>query len=154
MIKDSQTINQRHKKFIRTICETQIVYALQHDEGFATSSSVHYEDDEGDPIDLICFWSESAMAKSCIKEDWGNYEVAELSLSDFLENWCVGMYQDAILVGTNFDSQMFGYEAEPLELLKEALELLIENNVALDLKKYDNLEDFLEEVDEVLGDAE
>ena len=40
MFQDSITINNRHLRFVKTVCETEIVYGLENDVGFATSSSI------------------------------------------------------------------------------------------------------------------
>ena len=38
-------------------------------------------------------------------------------LADFIENWCIGMNNDGLLIGIEFDQQMFGYESEPFDLI-------------------------------------
>jgi len=70
MHQDSILIEQRHLKFIKRICDTEIVYTLECEEGLATSSSNHYDDEDDEPVQIICFWSEKALAKSCIKDGW------------------------------------------------------------------------------------
>ena len=78
------------------------------------SISSPYEDENEEAVSIICFWAEKARAKSCTKDGWQNYELTEIPLSEFMENWCVGMENDGLLVGTAFDQNMFGYEAEQL----------------------------------------
>lgn len=70
MLQNHITVKNRHKKFIKTVSETEIVYGLKNKEGFATSTSVHYDDENGEPVGIICFWAEKARAKSCIKDGW------------------------------------------------------------------------------------
>ncbi len=117
MIQDSIIIEKRHKRFLKTVCESEIVYALKNTKGFATSSSINHENDEGEPIGIICFWAEKALAKSCIKDHWLTYKVVEISLTEFMEVWCIGMENDGLIIGTEFDQNMFGFEAKPLELV-------------------------------------
>ena len=146
MHQDSIVTEQRYKKFIKKVCDTEIVYTLECEEGLATSSSNYYEDEEGEDVQIICFWSEKALAKSCIKDGWNNYEVSEMPLSLFMENWCVGMYNDELLIGADFDRNMFGYEAEPADLI---LELIVELNLKekeLDFIKFDNLSDLKSQI--------
>ena len=50
MIQDSLIIEKRHKRFIKTVCESETIYGLKNNKGFATSSSVNYENDEGQAI--------------------------------------------------------------------------------------------------------
>lgn len=146
MLQNSIIVRQRHERFIKKVCETAVVWGLESSEGFATSSSNEFEDSEGEPVALICFWSESALAKSCIKGDWSDYQLVEVSLADFIENWCVGMSGDDLMVGTNFDSNMFGYEADPLDLVIDLSKELSNQGKGIELQKYEKLEDLVNEI--------
>ena len=150
MIQDSDIIEERHRRFIRTVCDSEIVYGLENKEGFATSSSMEHEDENGDPIVIICFWAEEALAKSCITEDWSNYRISPISLSDFLENWCVGMENDGLLVGTEFDQNMFGHEVNPLELILELLKELKSKGKDLSLNKFEGISDLEKQVKNIV----
>lgn len=151
MFKDQIDIQLKYEKFIKKTCETGIVYGLESDEGFATSSSNEFEDEEGNAVPLLCFWSEKALAQSCIKEDWEKYRVVEIALPDFFENWCVGMHNDALLAGINFDQNMFGYEAEPIELLLELITESRQNKRHIPLLKYKDLDDLERNSKEIVG---
>lgn len=150
MIQDSIIIEKRHKRFVKTVCGSEIVYGLKNNKGYATSSSVHYEDDNEEPIGIICFWAEKALAKSCIKDGWAAYKVVEISLNDFMENWCVGMANDGLLVGTEFDQNMFGFEAEPLELILDLTTELKSVGKELNFKKFKGLSDLEKQVKSVI----
>lgn len=141
MFQDHIQVEQRHARFVKVVCETLIVYALENEIGLATSQSNEWMDDEEKPVPVICFWSDRARAQSCVSSDWSSYRVTEISLSDFLENWCVGMYKDGYLVGTNFDHNMFGFEADPLELILEILEELVRIHKNISLRKYKSISD-------------
>jgi hypothetical protein len=67
-------------------------------------------------------------------------------LAEFLENWCIGMSNDGLLVGTSFDRNLFGYEVDPLEILLEVLNELEETNKQIQLTHFDSLEAFEEHV--------
>ncbi len=151
MFQDSITVKNRHVRFVKTVCETEIVYGLENVEGYATSSSIHYEDENEAPIGLICFWSEKALAKSCIKSGWLNYKITEVKLSKFIEDWCVGMENDGLLVGTNFDQNMFGFEAEPLELILELINELQKNGKELNFRKYNDISDLKIQVERLIN---
>ncbi|GGG32302.1 hypothetical protein GCM10011344_36530 [Dokdonia pacifica] len=150
MIQDTAHIEKRYLRFIKTISESEIVYALKNKNGFATSSSIHFEDDKGFPIGLICFWAEKAFAKSCIKEDWATYKVIKIHLSDFMENWCIGMENDGLLIGVEFDQNMFGYEAEPLETILDITTTLKTLGKDLIFKKFTSVTDLDQQVKEIL----
>lgn len=152
MLQDQITLTNRYKDFIRKVSETEIVYGLKDNKGYATSYSNDLEYEDGEPVQLICFWSDAARAKSCVDKEWNRYEASPVPLNEFLENWCLGMNSDGLLVGINFDSNLFGYEAEPLELVLEIIEELKENNKSLILRKFNNLEDMENQIREVLKD--
>ncbi|WP_025665369.1 DUF2750 domain-containing protein [Aquimarina megaterium] len=148
MIQDSILIKNRHKRFIKTVCNSEIVWGLKNHEGFASSRSVHYEDDDGEPIGIICFWAEKALAKSCIKDRWTKYKVTLISLSDFMENWCIGMGNDGLLVGTEFDQNLFGFEADPYELVLDLSTELKFIGKDLDFQKFQGVNDLENQVKE------
>ncbi len=149
-MQDSAIIERRHTRFKKTVCESEIVYALKNNQGFATSVSNHFEDEKGNPTTIICFWAEKSLAKSCIKNEWSDYNVCEISLPDFIENWCIGMENEGLLIGTEFDQNMFGFEADPLELI---IELIMELKTArknINLRKFDDLTDLEKQIKAIL----
>ena len=141
MFKNHIDVRLKHEKFVKRVCETNIVYVLEDEDGFATSSSNNLEDEDGEPIGILCFWSEKALAKSCVKNGWEEYEPTEIDLTEFIENWCIGIDKDELLVGTNFDQNMFGFEIEGYELILELVEELKKNKNELEFQKFENLED-------------
>ncbi|SFR89153.1 DUF2750 domain-containing protein [Maribacter stanieri] len=141
----SDIITNRYQKFIKTVCETDIVYALQNHEGFATSASVQYDDENDRPVGVLCFWAESGRAKSCSINHWANYQLTEISLTDFIENWGVGMENDGILAGIEFDQNMFGYEAKPLDLILDLVTEIKTTKKSISLQKFDGIADLEEQ---------
>lgn len=141
MMQDHITLENRHKDFVKKVSTNEVVYALKNQEGYATSSSNEIEDENGDAVGIICFWSDKARAKSCIKNEWSEYEVDELGLAEFIENWCVGMSNDGLIVGTNFDQNVYGYEIEPLDLILEIINELYSQNKLIKFKKFDGIKD-------------
>ena len=97
---------------------------------------------------MICFWAEKVRAKSCAKDEWRKYKVTEISLAEFMENWCVGMSNDGLLIGTQFDQNLFGHEVEPLDLILELTAELKSNGKDLNLRKFDGIEDLEKQVKE------
>lgn len=152
MLQDHITVENRHKDFIKKITETETVYALKDGNGYATSYSNEAEYEDGEEVQIICFWSDAARAKSCIENEWNHYEPSPIPLNEFVENWCLGMNSDGLLVGTNFDSNLLGYEAEPLELILDIIEELRSSGKSLELRKFENMEDLEKQIREVLED--
>lgn len=141
----SDIIENRYKNFIKKVCDTDIVYALQNHDGFATSASAHYDNEQGKPVDILCFWAEGARAKSCAINHWSNYQITEIALVDFIENWGVGMENDGIIAGIAFDQKMFGYEAKPLDLILALIDEIKATKKELPLQKFENLADLEEQ---------
>ena len=148
MLQDSKTLKNRHLKFIKTVSESELVYGLKSKNGFATSSSTQLEDNKGNPIGMICFWSEKVRAKSCAKDEWRKYKVTEISLAEFIENWCIGMANDGLLIGTQFDQNLFGHEVEPLELILELTVELKSIGKELNFRKFNGIADIEKQVKE------
>lgn len=141
----SELIENRYKKFIQTVCKTDVVYALQNQDGFATSASVQYDDENDRSVGVLCFWAESGRAKSCSINHWANYQLTEISLADFIENWGVGMENDGILAGIEFDQNMFGYEAKPLDLILDLVAEIKATKKSISLQKFDGIADLEEQ---------
>lgn len=148
MFQDSILLKQRQERFIKKVCESEVVWALENEDGYATSSSNELEDEDGNPIGLICFWADKARAKSCIIDDWLEYKCVEVDLCDFIENWCIGMSNDGLLIGSDFDSNLFGSEIDPLDMIIEIGKELNIQNKQIKLSKYKQLDDLVREVEE------
>jgi hypothetical protein len=52
------------------------------------------------------------------------------------------MQNDGLLVGTNWDANLFGRESEPLELALQIADQLISKGKDINLKNYQSIEDF------------
>lgn len=151
MLQDTIAIQNRHKDFIKEVSESEIVYALKGDKGYGVSYSNDMEHEDGSAVQVVCFWSNEARAKSCIENEWEQYSVDSMPLNDFLENWCLGMNSDGIIAGTNFDNNLLGSEVEPLELILDIIEELKKNGKTLEFRKFDSIEDLETQIREVLN---
>ena len=149
MLQNSITVKKKHKNFIKEVTDNEAVWCLKSDKGLATSSSVKYEDESGEPIKIVCFWSNRKLANVCGKKYWEDYVPTEMELSVFLENWCVGLHNDDLIVGTNFDWNLFGQENDPVELILEIAEVLQEKNKDLDFRKFENIKDLETQVKDI-----
>ena len=109
--------DKQYERFLRRVCETGRVWSLNNDEGFVTTDSAEYENEEGEALVLFCFWAEREDALACAVEGWEVYRPAEIPLGEFIEKWCVWMSDDEMLAGIDFDSALVGREQEPLQLV-------------------------------------
>lgn len=149
MTQNMADIEKSYKNFVKTIVETDKVWGLTKDDTWATSSSAEYEDTE-----VILFWSDAEGAKACAEDDWADYSPESISVVEFLENWCVGMYGDALLVGTNWAADLSGKEVEPLEVALEVVQELKAQGKTLEFSQYESQQEFEEQVIEALEGEE
>jgi hypothetical protein len=145
MSQDNKASEKRHKEFIEQIVKLEQVWGLKSKEGWATSTSIEYDD-----TGVLPFWSNSKYALACATEDWSHYQPDEFSLSEFLEHWCIGMDNDNALAGTNWDSNLFGDEVEPLELALEILAELKAKNKKVNFQNYAGVEAFENKIKELM----
>ena len=134
-----------YKKFIQRIVDTDAVWGLTHNDTWATSSSGEFEDAE-----VILFWSDAKGAEACAEDDWAEYKAESITLVEFLENWCVGMYGDQLLLGPDWDADLSGREIEPLVVALDVVNELKEKGKKLEFTQYDSQEEFEEQVIEAL----
>lgn len=145
MFKNSVDIALKYKRFLKEIIDTQEVWTLENESSYASSVSNHYEGENEKPLILQVFWSNKKEATVCARQVWkeDNFNLKLIQLKNFVEFWCVGMHQDNIIVGTNFDYQLFGYEEEPLVLARDILEAIRGSTTQLNLENYSSIEEYL-----------
>lgn len=117
MARNERPVRSNYDRFLKQACERKLVYTLESEDGFVTSDSEDLEDEEGEPVQVVFFWSDKDQACACIKNSWADYRVSELLLADFMETWCLELNNEGMLVGLDFDWERPGAEAEPLELI-------------------------------------
>jgi hypothetical protein len=146
MFKNSADIELKHKRFLIKVLETNEVWTLKNNNGYVSSSSNHFEDEEEEPLLLQIFWSSKKEASVASRYAWPdeNFQVESIPLKSFIEFWCAGMYHDNIIVGTNFDHNLFGYEEAPLVLAKDLLNIVKKNGIKMDLENYESIDEYLE----------
>jgi len=113
LIDDGQA---RHERLVARVKETKTVWGLKSSHGWAVCESNEYED-----TDVYPFWSEESDARVHCTDDWARFGPASLPLDVFIDTWLVGMSEDGVLVGTNWDAELSGLEIEPDDLARELL---------------------------------
>ena len=131
--------DEDYNRFIRAILGTQTVYTLVLDEDIAECPSTEYEEDDGEPVPVFCVWHDRAQAEACKVEEWADYQLEALPLDFFLHEWLVSMDQDAVLLGVDFDSELYGLEIEPVEVLADLLDAAAQMQCGDMIDGYDEL---------------
>jgi hypothetical protein len=82
--------SERYKYFVKKAADTEQVWSLRKDVGWATSA-----DDAG----RICIpvWPHARYAAACANENWAEYEPQSIELDAWLERWLPGMQRDGRL---------------------------------------------------------
>lgn len=147
MTSKSNSPEQILSTFISNACENGKVWALEDKESYAVSGSNVFDGADGQPAGMVCFWSDRSLAKASAIEDWQSYQPVEIKLDDFLENFCIGIYHDGLVVGLNFDENMVGYEILSLELVLKICNEIKKTGKKLTLKKYKNISELIKEIE-------
>ena len=135
-----QPEDEEYNRFIRSITGSQTLYTLVSDEGdIAECPSTEYEEDDGEPVPVFCVWHDRAQAEACKVEEWAGYQLEALPLDFFLHEWLVSMDQDAVLLGVDFDSELYGLEIEPVEVLADLLDAAAQMQCGDMIDGYDEL---------------
>lgn len=142
---------QKHQEFITQVCKSGFVWGLENKDGFAMASSSEFETADGEASEVLCFWSDIDLAKTCANDEWKGYATTQIELGDFMENWCIGMYEDELLAGTNFDEDLSGYELDPLDLILDLCDELKKSNKQIHFENYSDIDEFIDEVKSIKG---
>lgn len=101
----------RHERFVVEVLETEVVWGLRSEAGWANSRS------NSSPGRVVMpFWSKRAGALRCACDGWDHYTPASIPLFEFMIAWLHGMEGAGDLVGTNWNRQLIGHEVEPRAL--------------------------------------
>ena len=135
-----QPEDEEYNRFIRSIIGNQTLYTLVSDEGdIAECPSTEYEEDDGEPVPVFCVWHDRTQAEACKVEEWADYQLEALPLDFFMHEWLVSMDQDAVLLGVDFDSELYGLEIEPVEVLADLLDAAAQMQCGDMIDGYDEL---------------
>ncbi len=149
MSQHSMKTKGNHQAFIKKICETGVVWCLKNSDGLATSNSTVYEGRKGAQIGLFCFWSEKKLAQDCVLDNWDDYTPNQIPLSEFIEDWCLGISNDGFMVGSNFDQNMIGSEVDALDLIIALSKELKAQKKEIKLKKFDHINSLVDEIEKL-----
>lgn len=144
-------IVEHHKAFIEKVCATELVYTLKNEEGYVSSACNLMEDDEGVPYDKMCFWSDKALAESCMVAEWQDCRVDMIPLSTFIESWCIGMSSEGLIAGTEASAEGIGFEIDPLELILELATQLEHTGKSIQLEKFKDINELVQQIKEILS---
>ncbi|QZT38385.1 DUF2750 domain-containing protein [Halosquirtibacter xylanolyticus] len=139
------------QNFLNEVSRTGEVWTLENEVGFATTQSTIYADNEGKPVNKLCFWESKERALEVSTVEWKTYQPTSFPLGEFLEQWCVGIANQGYHIELNMGKDFVGYEAHPLELAMIIIEKLNEENASVPLQNYMSLQDFHDQLKQALS---
>lgn len=145
MITDLENLENRYLVFIETIVTSKSVYMLKDGDNFCSFSSTQYDD-----VEVVPFFATEALANQAKVDDWINFETLEITITEFLEKWLVGLFTQDLIVAGIWAAPMTGKEFEPLELAIELITYMKEHHHTVQLTKYQDLDDMLNQLFEAL----
>lgn len=110
------TVRELFENFVDEILNTEIVWGLSNEDGWAICDSNDFEDREAIP-----FWSDEKKAQALCSGDWQDYVPRPIPIDEFVDAWLHGMHEDNLLVGTNWDEELVGPEIEPIMMIEDIL---------------------------------
>lgn len=132
------------KLFIEEIIQSGNVYALKTEENYASVESLFENDDDDTPIEAMCIWSNNALTLKNIQEEWTGYVLDKIALSTFLEDWCVGLFNDGLVYCLNINNESEDpIEYEPLELAYAIAQQLLVKSKEIRFENYKGLEEYI-----------
>ncbi len=132
-----------YNTFITQVIENKVVYHLKKNKEQAVcSSNVFFIEETDESLPVFPFWSDKTMAEKCRKEEWLSYQVTEIPIVEFMEFWCLGMFEDGVVAGINFDENLYGNEEIPTKLLQDLLTQAEKTNTSLAFKNFKTIKDF------------
>lgn len=149
MIQEETLLENRYNQFVEKVVQNKVVYTLAIKEGIAVCPSNMYDAHDGKPAVVLTYWSEEKIAQSCQREEWEQYDIMQIPLSEFIEAWCLGMAEDGVIAGIDFDTQLFGCEILPIDLLTDLLSKIEQQKVSITFKNFRSVQEIRDYIEEV-----
>lgn len=112
----------QRNSFLQKIVKEGVIWYLHKEEGCAVSASQNSE------LNVYLFWDSKSAAQQCAINEWNEYQPKKIKLVEFLEVWCIPLYEQEVLMGTNWNTDLIGEEHHPLQLLKDLIhEIRLQN---------------------------
>ena len=106
--------DNKYNDFVELVNEEEQVWALQNQEGeWVVCDSSEYED-----ADVMPIWGNADNAKSFCIDEWQDYQVASITLEDFLEEWISDLNTDGVLIGLDWQLDAQSVEMDPITVAK------------------------------------
>lgn len=137
--------------FIQTIVRNNELFVIEDKEGAAMSQSLLFQNEDGSPVGVICFWSDKSKAQNCCAEDWEEYRPQAICLGTFIEDYLVPVYNESLIAGLDFNVNMEGTEADPLHIIELLIAELKLQNKKPELEYFKDLNDLEQQLKRLIS---
>ena len=134
-------------QFVTKVVATQQIWGLKNELGWTVAQSNQF-----DKAEVYVFWQSQDDAQLCSKEEWQTYKPEIISLAEFLEDWCVGIFEENNLIGVQWDYNLCGGEIEPMELAQQIIGEIKKTNTSIKFEKYATLQALSNLIDKAILD--
>ncbi len=147
-MENKKIADQNYQVFIQKAVENEVVWYLATEKGCAMCQSNDSE------LGVYLFWGAKSAALKSAKHEWQDYEPKKIKLAEFMEVWCIPLYEQEVLIGANWTEELLGVEINPLDLLKDLIAEIRRQNQEekLNLLLFDDLCDMELAISEVEED--
>lgn len=136
--------------FINNIINNNKVFIIEHKDEIAISQSLLFKDDAGNPVNVVCFWSDKQIAAKCCIDVWKQYKPQEICIATFIEDYLVNVYNESFISGLDFNEHMEGIETDPLDLIMALIGALKKSKINLEFEYFKNLNDLESQLQKLL----
>lgn len=110
----SPDMDVNYQRFLAEALATGCVWALEGENGWVLTPSVHNQDLMAMPL-----WSQPEFAQRHCTQEWSGSRAVPISVEELMDDWLPGMHQDQCMVVINLNDEMQGHEIEPLDLCSD-----------------------------------
>jgi hypothetical protein len=131
--------------FIQQVCSSELIYSLKNKDSYASVESNYEVDENETPIEAMCVWSSLEKTKENQIDDWSDYEIETIPVEEFLENWCIGIFNDGLIFCIDADLTFDAYEIQPIDLAYK-IATILPNKEKYDLNKFVDMDDYIQKI--------
>src|SRR5690554_3565317 len=107
--------------FIQTIVQNNELFVIEDKEGAAMSQSLLFQNEDGSPVGVICFWSDKKMVQNCCAEDWKEYRPQAICLATFIADYRIPSYNGRLRAGFDISADMERTVSDPLHIVERLI---------------------------------
>ncbi|MGX9418371.1 DUF2750 domain-containing protein [Vibrio sp. WJH972] len=106
MASQSEQYAAEISQFISSSQSNKLIWGLRAEDGWLSCESQDLTKE------VMPFWSTKEKASQHTIDEWSEFEVIEIPLDIFVEDWLITLDEDDVLIGIDWDENLVGAELE------------------------------------------